>query len=147
MELKIWQRNDVGGTIATPLKGLKLGASFDYVYVGSQPLTGGSRYANAAALYASFQATEKLSVHARAEYASHSRNINEFNSTTGGVFPARVFAYTATVQYDLWKNVLSRLEVRWDHSDRGRLFGGHGAFAAPTKKNDVIVAANVVYKF
>src|SRR4051812_21258659 len=101
----------VGGTIATPLKGLKLGASFDYVYVGSQPLTGGSRYANAAALYASFQATEKLSLHARAEYASHSRNINEFNSTTGGVFPARVFAYTATVQYDLWKNVLSRLEV------------------------------------
>jgi hypothetical protein len=24
------------------------------------------------------------------------------------------------VQYDLWKNVLSRLEVRWDHAANGQ---------------------------
>ena len=28
-------------------------------------------------------------------------------------------SYTATVQYDLWKNVLSRLEIRWDHDLTG----------------------------
>jgi len=145
----------VGGTIATPLKGLKLGASFDYVYKGNQASNPGSRYANAAALYASFQATEKLSVHARAEYASHSRQVPDANFSTGTVFPARVFAYTATVQYDLWKNVLSRLEVRWDHAANGQhpyggttFFDGEGfSSTAPTKRNAYLVAANLVYKF
>ena len=33
---------------------------------------------------------------------------------------------TATVQYDLWKNVISRLELRWDHSLTGMdAFGGN----------------------
>jgi hypothetical protein len=146
----------IGGTIATPLKGLKLGACFDYVDV--QPQTGGigSRYANAAALYASFQATEKLSIHGRAEYASHSRQTGDVNFSTGGVFPSRVFAYTGTVQYDLWKNVLSRLEVRWDHAGNGghpyggtTVSDGEGGFTstAPSKRNAYLVAANLVYKF
>ena len=62
----------------TPVTGLKLGASFDYVNIANQPLTqdlgfgtiGTSGYRNATALYASFQATEKLSLHARGEYFS-----------------------------------------------------------------------------
>ena len=29
---------------------------------------------------------------------------------------SRMGAVTATVQYDLWKNVLSRVEFRWDHA-------------------------------
>jgi len=141
----------IGGTIATPLKGLKLGASFDFVDVRPQGAPGpnGTRYANAAALYASFQATEKLSVHARAEYASHSRtadgaSVNSF----GGVFPDRVFAYTATLQYDLWKNVLSRLEVRWDHAaNGGHPYGNVDDEGGGGKRNAYLVAANLVYKF
>ena len=53
----------VGGTLNTPLKGLKVGAAYDYAGVSSQPLSGSS-YANAVAVYASYQATEKLSLHA-----------------------------------------------------------------------------------
>src|SRR5438477_7429642 len=57
----------VGGTISTPVTGLKLGASYDYALVrGDSTIPHG--YAQAAALYASFQATEKLSLHLRAEY-------------------------------------------------------------------------------
>jgi Putative beta-barrel porin-2, OmpL-like. bbp2 len=143
----------IGGTIATPLKGLKLGASYDYAETPGYGTTEAYGHAMAAALYASFQATEKLSLHARAEYASHTGDAVAAGST-GQVFPGRVFAYTGTVQYDLWKNVLSRLEVRWDHSGDGSyVFGGTGA-ALPTfaahqglKRNAYLVAANLVYKF
>ena len=55
---------------------------------------------------------------------------------------------TGTIQYDLWKNVISRLEVRWDHSLGGNnLFGGITPGGAPAEKNAVLVAANVIYKF
>ena len=55
---------------------------------------------------------------------------------------------TATVEYDLWANVMSRLEVRWDHNAGGvgPAFGGTTA-GAPTKNNEVLIAANLIYKF
>jgi hypothetical protein len=60
----------------------------------------------------------------------------------------KVVATTATVQYDLWKNVLSRLEFRWDHAASGSpAYGGEGIGAAPTKKDSFILLANVSYKF
>src|SRR5690606_36865023 len=55
----------VGATIATPVAGLRLGASYDMAR--DLPVAGGSDYADALALYASFQATEKMSLHARGE--------------------------------------------------------------------------------
>jgi len=61
-----------------------------------------------------------------------------------------VFALTGTIQYDLWKNVLSRLEVRWDHAADGLpAYGGDlgSATPAPGKKNALLVAANIIYKF
>ena len=40
-------------------------------------------------------------------------------------------AVTATVQYDLWKNVLSRVEFRWDHAlDGTDSFGNAGPVVA-----------------
>ena len=137
----------VGGTIATPVTGLKLGASYDYAGISKQPLTGNSSaYANAAALYASFQATEKLSFHARGEYATHSETggTGLINPATGQVFPDKVVAVTGTIQYDLWKNVLSRAEVRWDHAaDGSHPFG----LTNTSKRNAYLVAANLIYKF
>ena len=62
---------------------------------------------------------------------------------------AQVLALTGTVQYDLWKNVISRFEVRWDHS-----LAGNESVRWPTQtanpqpaKNAVMLAANVIYKF
>ena len=51
------------------------------------------------------------------------------------------------MQYDLWKNVLSRLELRWDHSLTARdAFGGTIA-GQPTRINAWVLAANIIYKF
>jgi hypothetical protein len=132
-----------GLTIPMPIEGFRVGASYDYLGASNQRLGGvdiDSGYANATALYASFQATEKLSLHGRAEYASSDLGL------LGN--PRKVFEYTGTVQYDLWKNVLSRLEFRWDHAaDGDDAFGGDDAGDPPGKKNAFLVAANLIYKF
>jgi hypothetical protein len=123
----------LGATVNTPMTGVKVGAAFDYVIdlVGIDHAD-----AHTYAGYVSFQATEKLSLHARAEYA----DIDDvFNNTD-------IFALTGTVQYDLWRNVLSRLELRWDHAaSGGDAFGGTPG--NPSRKNEYLVAANLIYKF
>jgi hypothetical protein len=93
----------LGGTLATPVAGLKVGASFDYLDAHNYPSDGDSVWAVAG--YGSYQATEKLSFHGRAEYLKGEAPVDDFE----------LFALTGTVQYDLWENVISRLEVRWDH--------------------------------
>jgi hypothetical protein len=139
----------VGGTLNTPLKGFKVGASYDYAGVSSQPLSGSS-YANAVALYASYQATEKLSLHARGEYASSDALTS---AGTPILAASRVIAITGTVQYDLWKNVLSRIEFRWDHAaDGSDAYGGTpvAGSSAPvpgTRQNSYILLADITYKF
>jgi hypothetical protein len=73
----------------------------------------------------------------------------------GNQHKAEVLALTGTIQYDLWKNVISRLEVRWDHSLLGNdLFGGkiystpYGSEEGRAEfKNAVMLAANIIYKF
>lgn len=67
-----------GATLATPIQGVKLGAAFDYAVLDDNGpgLRGNTK---AAALYASFQATEKLSFHARGEWADFNKGL-----ATGG---------------------------------------------------------------
>lgn len=133
----------VGSTLATPVTGLRLGAAFDYLNVQSpSTVRGGETWTVAG--YASFQATEKLSLHGRVEYLRDRGNQTFF---MGGPAYDKVLATTVDVQYDLWKNVLSRVELRWDHALNGDdTFGGNTA-GAPTEKNAVMLAANMIYKF
>ncbi len=52
------------------------------------------------------------------------------------------------MQYALWDNVTSRLELRWDHAADGTTpFGGSTYTGIADKKNEVMLAANVIYKF
>jgi hypothetical protein len=137
----------IGATVNTPVKGLKVGASYDYVEhpgvanpAAPPPIVTGPT-GRAYGAYASFQATEKLSVHGRLEYA-------EGYPAANPLVARDIFAWTGTLQYDLWKNVLSRLELRWDHATDGSpAFGGVATGSAPTKKNNVMAVANFVYKF
>jgi hypothetical protein len=131
----------VGATFLTPVTGLKFGASYDYAGVSGQPVTdGNSGYANAVGVYAAYQLTEKLGVYARGEYASTS-----VPTTLGST---KLVEGTLTLQYDLWKNVLSRLEFRWDHSADGtHAFGGTTSDDEPTLKNSYILLASLAYKF
>jgi hypothetical protein len=147
-----------GATIATPVTGLRLGLAYDYFGVPSQTILGtpiNSFWANAVAAYASWQATDKLGVHVRGEYMW----TDNASATAAPLGATKVFALTGTLQYDLWKNVISRLEVRWDHAADGtRPYGGALIGSGPggpngsisggsTDRNEVIVAANVIYKF
>lgn len=124
----------VGGSMTTPVEGLSVGFAWDYVDINDdQGGVGTSNYGNVYGLYASFQATEKVSFHARGEYAK--------GGVIEGLLPAGaddVYSLTGTLQYDLWANVLTRLEVRWDSYDNN-VVGG--------KENPVLVAANAVYSF
>jgi hypothetical protein len=51
------------------------------------------------------------------------------------------------VQYDLWANVISRLELRWDHAADGSTPFGGTVSGTGAKKNEVTLAANMIYKF
>jgi len=122
----------VGATLNTPQAGVKIGAAFDYV---SDFLGVDGAAARTYAGYLSFEATEKMSLHARAEYAD-----------VDDLIGSDIFALTGTLEYDLWRNVLSRLELRWDHAaSGGDLFGG--SVGDPSRKNEYLVAANLIYKF
>jgi hypothetical protein len=138
-----------GATLSTPLTALKLGASLDYVDMHDYAAVNGEGQDGsiwAAAIYASYQATEKLALNVRGEFVDDSADALG-DSSELGLNRAKIYALTGTVQYDLWKNVLSRVEIRWDHADNGRFFGASDANGAPTRKNAVLIAANVIYKF
>jgi hypothetical protein len=132
----------VGATLNTPVKELKVGGAYDYVFldnIGGVPTPG---YIWNLAGYASYQATEKVSLHARGELFSRSGP-----DYVAGLLPSRGVELTGTLQYDLWKNVVSRLEFRWDHSADGTDQFGGTTFGAPSLKNVYMLAANVAYKF
>jgi len=119
------QRNIyVGGTLNTPVAGLKVGIAYDNVS-DLFGVTGLDAWTIAG--YASFQATEKLSLHGRIEYGEL-----DFGGLDGDVT-----SLTATVQYDLWANVVSRLEVRLDDVDTN----------IGLSEDTAGVYANFIYKF
>jgi hypothetical protein len=135
-----------GATLNTPVKGLRLGGSFDYLDIYSGSTTGANIYGDgmawATAGYISYQLTEKLSLHGRGEYLNRS---GADNVVAG--YPDKILAGTATIQYDLWKNVLSRLEFRWDHAANSVNSYNGTVAGAPNRQNSYILAANVIYKF
>ena len=157
----------LGGTMATPVAGLKLGFAVDlvedalanpfgaYSALTAAPFGTVNNDIQVYALYASFQATEKLSFHGRAEYANFGNGVAAFG-VAGGSISSEIYAITGTVQYDLWQNVLTRIEFRWDHSNElpanlanaTGFFGGNIATGGvPVTQNAYTILAQVVYKF
>ena len=130
-----------GLTMNTPISALKLGAALDFVQVHDAARDAGLADGTIwdGALYATFQATEKLSFSGRGEFTDDSTQL------LTGAFPrAKIWSGTLTAQYDLWKNVISRVEARWDHGDNGKFFGGT---SFPDRRNAYLLAAQVIYKF
>jgi hypothetical protein len=135
----------VGGTLPMPITGLSLGFAYDYTselnqfITGNPAATGG--YANAAAVYLLWQATEKLKLNTRFDYTTATPG---WYGPTG---PHRLGAITMTADYSLWKNVVSRGEVRWDHAlDSSTPFGG----TTPGVGRDgdaVSLILNIIYLF
>jgi hypothetical protein len=143
-----------GATVATPIKGVKVGASADYAEANQNGAGAGGSGLSLAG-YASVAATEKLSFHFRGEWAKINPTLfsaqGTIPNTIAGI-PKEVLAFTGTIQYDLWANVLTRLEVRWDHALEGSPFGGStsgtpAGGGTADERDSVLVAANIIYKF
>lgn len=159
----------LGATVGTPIEGLAFGAALDYRDNGVGFLTRGtgvdgggntiyealaadSNFAWAAAFYASFQATEKFRLNARADYTRASNGTYyeegptaaELGLPVGMTAPGgknELGSLTLTGDYLAWANVLTRAEIRWDHafSDGSPFLDG--------RRDAVTLAGNVVYKF
>ena len=146
-----------GATLNTPIKALTVGVAFDYVQnLGGGYSSGWSSYGyvygdsthmdvSVLGLYATYKVTDKLSLNARGEwvhgtgiYAYSYTGESSYSSSSENSFDA--YELTGTVQYDLWANVISRLEVRWDHLSTpvGR---------ALDNRSSLGLYANVIYKF
>ena len=134
-----------GVTLNTPVVGLKTGIAFDYVsHLGGTSDVGDYQDDPwVVGFYASYQATEKLSLHARAEYGDLKYKFTLPGFTDQG--HEYMTGLTGTVQYDLWKNVVSRLELRWDQlHTKGADTGGSYDYVDATQMG---VYANFIYKF
>ncbi len=150
-----------GGTVPTPVKALKLGAAFDYLDIHNSHSAPAGNPANDSiwniAFYTSYQATDKLSLNLRAEYLSahdagaSSAGIFSGNSNTEDLYGQHgAEELTATAQYQLWANVISRLEFRWDHVENTDAFGWQSGNANPAgafRSNDYMIALNLIYQF
>lgn len=141
----------VGSAIPTPIEGVALGIAWDHVTIPNN--TGiSSMDTDVLAGYIDWKATQKITAHARLDYLHLGGNglAGGGDLITGGTAfsPGDQFLTTTfTVDYALWKNVLSRAEFRWDHDlgpNGGRHFGGYPGGGQP---DDFLLALNVIYKF
>ena len=133
-----------GAVLATPVTGLKFGLTMDYLDQHNYNFPVGNGKTWSWGLYGSYQATEKLAFNLRGEYVENRSQVFAFANANFN--PNNLYEITATAQYDLWKNVISRVEFRWDHSEHGPAFGGTVA-GTPTRTDAYLLAANLIYKF
>jgi hypothetical protein len=139
----------VGATIPTPVEGLAVGVSWDYRLENGPnssavaTATGGTSGAWATALagYVSYNVTEKIAAHYRIDWAQGTDGTFGDGAVVANTTQDKVLSNTLTLDYKAWENVISRLELRWDHSlDAINRYGA-------TDRNDITVAANVIYQF
>ena len=127
-----------GITVPTPLSILKVGASFDLVSVNN---AGGANSKNDSGwvlgAYGVLQPTDKLAFNLRGECYDLAGAFSPYGGTNG-----KGEEVTATLQYNLWANVISRAELRWDHTDTGGAFSNNGSNA-----DSFLLAANLIYTF
>jgi len=150
------QNIHVSATIPTPWETIKTGAALDILRTDRAADT------TAIAGYASFNnvGIEKLKINTRVEYFDNNSAAAGGAVGLGGAFvagtnlgkdnTAEILATTITADYQLWANVISRLEYRWDHDLSGnRNMPGNvnnGAVAGGNN-NSHLVALNLIYKF
>ncbi|HAB17885.1 MAG TPA: outer membrane beta-barrel protein [Verrucomicrobiota bacterium] len=139
----------VGLSMPTPIKEITVGAAFDYLANGY----GDGSWAETVAGYLSWQITEKLKLNGRVEWAKSNGGTEgvwitpievsdydyDYDYDYGGG-PEKLFAVTATIDYSLWANVVSRVELVWDHD-----LNGNEAFDG--NNNAWLLLASIAYKF
>jgi hypothetical protein len=134
-----------GVTVPTPLTALKAGASFDYLDLhNSSKFNPSDDSSYDVAVYGNYQYNDKLSFNLRGEYLNDGAQMvygfvgNDVNSAE---------EVTATVSYQLWANVLSRVEFRWDHVSHSDSFDASTNGGSPDRTNAFLLALNLIYQF
>ncbi|MGA3268414.1 MAG: outer membrane beta-barrel protein [Verrucomicrobiota bacterium] len=139
-----------GATINTPWKQLTAGFAFDYAdHFTGEPIgvwvLGG---------YATYKATDKLSINGRAEYAKASIYPAYEGYPRGNNNSPDLMELTGTIEYDMWANVVSRIELRWDHVLDNANEVAEGAYDISEydydtqfNRDSVGLYANIIYKF
>jgi hypothetical protein len=122
----------LNGTLNTPVAGLTVGFAWDSVQSLVSSVDG-----NIYGVYASYQATDKLNLALRGEYLD-TTDLNIIGFATG-----KGEELTGTVTYNLWANVVTRAEVRWDHIEHFTAFNSFNS----ELENQISFALNLVYKF
>lgn len=138
-----------GATINTPVKEVSVGASLDYQEAPDI-------YARALAGYLTFAVTEKFSLNGRVDWATG--DASEFINPNGAGLNnslatevlnpsthADLLAATLTADYKVWANVVTRAEVRWDHSLND--LAPFNNANTDLQRNELTLALNVIYKF
>lgn len=156
----------VGVTAPTPIKGVTVGAAWDYLNDGA----GDGYWATAIAGYVSWQMCDKFKVNTRVEFAKANYNAwgigptfedydfgtNDYSTFEVYTGSSRLFSTAVTLDYQLWANVITRVEVLWDHDLNGSdIFSsqytgvGEGDSLAVVngRNNSVLLSANIIYKF
>ena len=131
-----------GMTLPTPVKAMKVGMAFDWHDLHNSSAANPSDDSVwVIGLYSSLQATDKLSLNLRGEY---------MGDNGAGPYGSAAEELTATAQYNLWANVISRLEFRWDHVEHGSFFGASSGVTTngdPNRGDDFLLALNLIYQF
>ena len=149
------QNIHVSATIPTPWETIKTGAALDILRTDRAADT------TAIAGYASFNnvGIEKLKLNTRVEYFDNGSAAVALGGAPGaargaaaavGAGAAEILATTITADYQLWANVISRLEYRWDHDLSGgaHLPGNVNSGAVAGGNNNAhLIALNLIYKF
>jgi hypothetical protein len=130
-----------GFTLNTPLEGLQVGAAWDYRENGSGNVLGAAlpqvNDAYAIAAYVTY-GMDKWKINVRADYTQAS---NGTWYTTPHTDRDELGSLTGDLEYNLWENVLTRLEARYDRALSGDRPFGNGQESAFT------IALNAIYKF
>jgi len=135
----------LGATVPTPVENLKAGVAFDYLDLNRGNSTYNKSSSYALAGYVSFGATEKLTLHGRMDYlAVGGDGVSTAGASVGAFAPGDdILSTTVTADYQLWENVISRAELRWDHD----LDKNNDAMRSGTAADEFTLAANFIYKF
>jgi len=150
-----FQNIHVSGTLPTFWESIKLGLAYDTIRNDNAADT------TSLAAYLTFKnvGIEKLSLNTRIEYFDNGVGLalggavgqaTRGAANVAGMGAAEILATTITLDYQLWANVLSRLEYRWDHdcSAGAHLPGNvNSGVAAGGLNNAHLVALSLVYKF
>lgn len=130
-----------GLTLNTPLEGFTIGAAWDYLENAATTPFRDSSDAYAVALYMSY-GMDKWKLNLRGDYTQATDGTYYSNLANNGVSDRNELgSVTGTIEYNLWENVLTRVEARYDRALSGdKPFGN-------ADEQAVTLTLNAAYKF